>query len=410
LVLEEVVMKYLKFALVGLLLLQNVNATNWQHSFEWSQYLRNYKNDKNSHTEDLGISSTLQVKSKWQKEDYSATIRGLIRQDIADHSRNVALLEEAWFSWENETLSISAGSQMINWTAMEAFHPVDTLNSANADSDLEKPEKIGEPMLKVEKLLTEESSLTFYYMPRFISPELPDSRSRLNVFPDGFKQNIITNSGVKSLSSSKDQFALRYQQTINQTDFSLHFLKHIDRQHPLFNTQLDLMYQEVIQIGGTVTHLLGEYTLKSEFAWFDYKQFKGQGVQSNPDHLKFAVGLEKPVYHQNQSESTWILEMQKYLDINIEERESLSVLSNDILLAWKHNLNDSADTEWFVSCLVDMEKPKETISNIHWSKRLDDTHKLKLGIRWVEAGSKQNSHLKHFKKNKQVYAEYTTYF
>ena len=80
---------------------------------------------------------------------------------------------------QEERYKVLAGYKVFNWSATEAFHPVDTINSRNNDGDLESLEKKGELTLEFEAAILEDGLLNFYYWPRFEDPEFPGKNSRV---------------------------------------------------------------------------------------------------------------------------------------------------------------------------------------------------------------------------------------
>ena len=69
---------------------------------------------------------------------------------------------------------------MVNWTATEAFHPADVINSRYLDSNVENFEKLGEAMVSF-KWDVGDGNLTGYFIPFVMDPIMPSRRSRLNL-------------------------------------------------------------------------------------------------------------------------------------------------------------------------------------------------------------------------------------
>ena len=63
--------------------------------------------------------------------------------------RTILVVEEAWVEWKAKPFRVRAGFDLLNWTATEAFHPSDILNSRNLDSSIQNYDKLGEPMVSL---------------------------------------------------------------------------------------------------------------------------------------------------------------------------------------------------------------------------------------------------------------------
>ena len=51
------------------------------------------------------------------------------RVDKYDDSRGTFVIEDLLTSYKNRNWELRVGSQTLNWTATEAFHPADIINS-----------------------------------------------------------------------------------------------------------------------------------------------------------------------------------------------------------------------------------------------------------------------------------------
>src|SRR5690606_16742487 len=100
--------------------------------------------DEDSNTRDSGASVAARIDARYRGETINGRARVFGRADQVDPSRSQAIVEEAWAGWDSGDLQLRLGAQLLNWTATEAFHPADIVNSRNLDSNLENFEKIGE--------------------------------------------------------------------------------------------------------------------------------------------------------------------------------------------------------------------------------------------------------------------------
>ena len=144
--------------------------------------------DDNAATVDqaLGLFGRLQIDHK--SKPFRERLRLYGRLDREDLERTILVVEEAWVEWKAKPFRVRAGFDLLNWTATEAFHPSDILNSRNLDSSIQNYDKLGEPMVSLS-YKGAIGVLTAYFLPSVINPILPSPNSRLSFSP-GFRRNL----------------------------------------------------------------------------------------------------------------------------------------------------------------------------------------------------------------------------
>ena len=365
--------------------------------------------DDDPSTDDWGVTTDarLEFKAK-QAGGFRQELRVLGRAAAVDESRSDLILEEFWAGWRGDWLDVLVGARLINWSATEAFHPADIINSRNLDSDIENAEKIGEPMASVRARLWQ-GGLTAFFMPLRLAPRLPGPRSRLN-----FSQGQPLG---KTLWSNRDegiddgpwtsQWAARFDQTFAGLDLALHYVDHQDRHQPAIilepnSGRIHPVYRRVKRYGGTAAQVLGEWILKAEVDHrrFDALDMGPQYQVLNPgaaDHTAVAFGLEWGWGYSSGSEGTVLLEGQWMIaDASADELETLGPFQRDILLGYRHALNDVEGTELLVGVIIDTQRPDECIANVTFTRRINDQWSLDSGLRIMNAPeSKSLLHAQH---------------
>lgn len=349
---------------------------------------RAFTGDGDERTEDFNLGAFARGQVKTQRGDWRAKLRFLGRLAAVDPDRNRANVEEAWVSYRNAGWNVRAGVDIVNWSATEAFHPADVLNARNLDSNVENAEKIGEPMVSVERDLGR-GGITLYYMPALIDPQIPDSSSRLSFLDPGLGGGAplwADKDGSTSRRSLRHQGALRLAQTFGSADLALTAVRHQDRSQPtvFYDPATRLfhpVFHPVTHYGLTYQHALGAWVVKIESAWRD---FDG-GVR---DHGEFAFGLENGWTHAGGAESTVILEGQTMFDANKDQRAALSMFQRDLLLGWRLAFNDAYSTELFASFIFDLERREEYLANVSFGRRITDFYSVKSGLRFTHAPQK----------------------
>jgi len=348
-----------------------------------------FTDDDDPATTDQGLGLFARLDLSYRNGPWRGSLRGFGRVDREDPTRDLTALEEAWVGWRKGRWQAKFGFQMLNWTATEAFHPADLINSRNLDSNLETPEKLGEAMLSVRKGLGQ-GGLTLYWMPRYEAPNLPDGRSRLSFVPPGVSlapEAWLEDSDRLSDDSYGFQWGFRFTQTSGNADWSLHYLDHLDRQQPVFRvlgSEVQPIYQSVRDYGGTYLHVLGALILKVEANYRDFIE-TSLPVPSQVDHGQAALGFEYGWVYGNGGEGTMLLEGMSIFDVDKPTRANLSAFQRDGLIGYRHAWNDALSKELTVTFIGDLENSHETLFNFSYKQRLSDVWAGEISLRWIDA-------------------------
>lgn len=153
--------------------------SNWDWQSEISFRSMVYQNDKKPGTNDSEAALGLKASTTYEKGSLKAVFGGQGRNDYGYLEDLYAVYS---FGSEREW-RVSSGFQVFNWSATEAFHPADILNSRNYDSDAESLDKKGELNIAIERRLAD-GWLSLYYFPLFMDPEYPGKESRRGLSVD----------------------------------------------------------------------------------------------------------------------------------------------------------------------------------------------------------------------------------
>ena len=390
---------------------------------------RAFEDDDDSTTVDQGLAIFARVHARLEKENFLLAARGFSRVDRKDKDRQILAVEELYAKVRLGDYDLIGGYQVFNWSATEAFHPVDIINSRNYDSPLENLEKLGEFNFSFVMPLWE-GDLSFYYFPLYKKPIYPGVASRL-----GLNQSLGDPVWVEKNGFTEDSYGpqggFRLNQTFGNVDLSLHYIYHLDRHQPLFildtNNEIRPYYYAVNQYGGSYTHVLGEYILKAEYAYRDFvSQTAFQPVvvltpfgpvvtaleTEQVDHTQVAIGVEKGISFDFGHEGTVVAEAMGVFGVDKADRAQLHTFQRDMILAYRHAFNDAYGKEIFFSFIFDLERSHEYLYNAHYTQRLSDAWKIKLGFRVVDAPRKEDAAigLEHLDGANQIFFNLTRFF
>ena len=343
---------------------------------------RVFEPDEVEDTEDVGLALTTRLEIKVRPQPWTFAIRGLARLDAIDDTRNIVALEEAFVGYSAGRLNVNVGSQILNWTATEAFHPSDIINSRNFDSDLENLEKLGEPMVEVQ-LQVLQGALSLYYMPLRISPNLVPASSRLSLVPLGIELGDtlwVSRNGKKSEAAFAHQGAVHFSQTVGSADIAVHVVDHSDRHQPTFTFDAETgevrpTFHSVTQIGLTYVQVFGSLLVKVEAARRSFRSpdpDSAPDVTSIPTHEQVAAGVEYGWITSAGHSATLIAEGQAILE-DRETRRALHLFQGDALVGYRHAFNDEKGRELLLVFITDVERPYEYVAGLRYGQRLSDT-------------------------------------
>ena len=447
-----------KLFLITLILFSISSFSNIDYSFETTLETRKFKDDGLSKTDDEGLSLFVRGSSKYQLNDLSIRLGVISRVGLKDKDRSYFGFDDTNISYlfgSERSFSLLAGFKVFNWTAMEAFHPADILNSRNLDSNLENTEKLGELVLEFEKSFNS-GSFSLFYLPRFTKPIYPGMHSRLR-FPPTEDIDIV----VKPVKVVKDhkiddggfepQFGTKINYTVNSSDFSFFFVRHIDRSQPILgfykenqnysvpdNANLVSLsgfnvtsinstpyYFYVNKLGATYEQAAFGNIFKAEFI---YKNFSDNNIKilvlsedllsqvktaSPQDHSELALGFERLFTYENSDhETTLYFELTSILGPGKESRSALGVLQRDAFVGFRHVFNDINDKQITFGWIHDLERAREDLLTLTYQQRLGNSWRFQTGARLFLAQKKESvlQGLEVFGKADHIYLNISRFF
>jgi len=371
----------------------------------------------------VAVAGRLQLDA--ENDAVAARGRMFSRLDPYDGGRTRIVPEDIWVQGELEPVRLRVGFQMLNWSATEAFHPADIINSRILDGSFENPEKLGEPMasLRVEIPL---GNIELLAMPVFTAPVLPSGRSRLNVGGAGLTLGpalLLGRDGKIDDSRWQPQWAAQIQQGWGDADVSVHVVQHIDRSAPLVvfdpgSLQVRPVYQALTQVGGTYQQVFGQLLVKVEAAYrrFDrsYLEASTYGPVPKRDHILAALGFEQAVEGVNGAELALLLEGQVLIP-TVDDFPKLQkpLFEHDVLIGMRHAWNDEQSRSLLFTAILDVTDPQRLVIGPAYAQRLGESWGLTAGLRLLRYPPKntnapvlyENLHDAH-----QVYCDIKRYF
>jgi hypothetical protein len=380
--------------------------------------------DDTSRTDAGNVAATGRLQVDLDADALAAKARVFSRLDPYDQVRTRLVPEDVWLQAELEPMRLRVGYQMLNWSATEAFHPADVINSRMLDGNFQNPEKLGEPMAAL-RVDIPHGNIEAFFMPVFTAPVLPSSRARLNFAGAGTAlggARVLQRDGQVDVSRWQPQWAAQIQQTWGDADVALHVLQQIDRSAPLIMIAPDFtphpVYQALTQLGMTYQHVLDRTLLKLEAA---YRRYDRSVPAPTPlfrapkrDHVLAAIGVEQGLDAVNGAELSLLLEGQVLIP-TVDKFPSTQkpLFEHDVLLGLRHAWNDEASSALLVTTIIDVKDPERLIFDASFNRRLGEVWGATLGLRLLRYPPK-NRDAKVLYENlddaHQLYTNVTRYF
>lgn len=326
-------------------------------------------------------------------EALSARARMFSRLDPYDSVRTRVVPEEIWLQAELEPLRLRVGYQMINWSATEAFHPADVINSRILDGNFENPEKIGEPIaaLRVE---IPNGNVELMFMPVFTAPVFPSTRSRLSLSGSEIALGeplVLERDGDVTGKRLQPQWAAVVQQTWGDADVALHLFQQIDRSAPLVVLEpatfsVRPMYQAVTQLDVTYQHVIERSIVKVEAAYRRFERpamdMTAYGPVPERDHVLAAAGFEHGLDGVDGAELSLLVEGQVLIPL-VDDFPKLQkpLFEHDVLFGVRHAWNDEASRALLATVIVDVEDPARLVFGAAYNQRLGEEWGVTAGLR-----------------------------
>ncbi len=368
---------------------------------------RTFTPDGSKKTEDVGLALVTRLEIKYEpNQQLEFVARGVARFDALDSTRNIGTPEDAYAAYTiGRRLTLRAGMQILNWSAAEAFTPADIINSRNYDSDSEAQERLGEPMVEMQVRVLQ-GTLSLYYMPFRISPNIIASEGRLSLLPHDRELGDILwidRDGTRSESVFAHQGAMHFTQTVGSADIAVHVVDHNDRVHP--QPTLDLRtgrdrteteelinvadirptFHWVTQFGLTYVQVFGSLIFKLEAAhrWVRdvHPDSLTLDVDTLPNHQIVASGLEYGWVTLAGHTATIFVEGQAVLEQPSTIRRNIDVFQRDVFIGYRHGLNDEKSREVVFAFISDLEKPHEYVASLRYAQALSDTWSMRASLR-----------------------------
>ncbi len=290
-------------------------------------------------------------------------------------SRNFANIQELYWSRIRDEWEVKVGIDTVFWGKAESINVVDVINQKNALRTDGKA-KLGSLMAHFTKY-TENGLIDFFYLPKHNKRKYSSDKEGLN---------IVSN---KYDNDSKQSFAVRFQQVVNNVDFAVSYFNGVNNNPVLIpeSQGYQAYYADVKQLGFDAQITTDEVLFKFEYLTDTDNKYNSIGG------IEYIAG------------SSWTVNLLlEYMRSN----EPVNAYQNDTMVGLRVDFNDEFGTEGLLSVIYDHDYGSKILT-FKGSRRVDNNNKLTLEANFFDINLDDNGLISQDKSD-SIRLKLTHYF
>ncbi len=319
------------------------------------------------------VSGYFEYYQDFKESNQRIALTGFARIDSADEKRSHADIRELYWWAAVDFGEISLGVKQVSWGVTESVHLVDIINQDDLVENLDREQKLGQPMAQAQFFLND-STFSFFILPYFREKQYPSSGARL-------RAGVPILDDVVYQSDKEERhldYAMRWSSYFGIWDFGVSYFSGTNRDPillPVFGDGnllgLRPHYQQIQQTGLDIQATLGAWLWKLEVISIDEQDYaRNTAAAGGLEYTLFTIG------HSNADLGV-IAEYQ--FDDRIDTRQTTS--QNDFVAGIRLALNDVDASELLVIVSQDLDHSNRFIS-IEGSRRYTDDWRIELEARF----------------------------
>ena len=310
-----------------------------------------------------------ELRYEWGGGSWRFTTTGFVRLDAHDGRRSHVDIRELGLLYLGDGVTAFAGIGKVFWGVTEVNHLVDIINQDDAVEDIDREDKLGQPMVNFT-LEGGWGSLDLFYLPRFRERTFPGDDARLRgPLPVSSDATFESGAGVWH-----QDFALRWSRPFGAFDLGTSFFRGTSREPRLQLAQdsafLRPHYDVIDQVGVDVQWTGDAALLKLEAitrGGYDDRFVAATG------------GIEYTLYQVLSGNSDLGLLAEFMIDGRNADAPP-TVFDNDLFVGFRWALNDVHDTSILGGPVIDYETG-EMLVLVEAARRLGDDWRFELEAR-----------------------------
>jgi len=308
----------------------------------------------------------------WDDGRQRFALRPFFRWDTGDGERTHGDLRELYWRWQRDRLVVKAGVDVVFWGVTESQHLVDVINQTDRVENIDREDKLGQPMLNLDWMTDTAGTWKAWVLPYFRERTFPGEDGRLRTDPP-----VDTDDPIWDSSDEEEHIdlALRWSHYIGDWDIGLAHFSGTAREPLLVpagtaaDPYLRPLYLQVDQTSLDLQATLGAWLWKLE-AIYNSNRVEDYGAAVGGFEVtRFGVA-------DSAADLGWLLEY--HYDERGEEPQV--ALQNDLFTGLRLTGNDIAGSRLLAGFTVDLDNGS-TFGNLEAARRLGEAWIITLEAR-----------------------------
>jgi hypothetical protein len=313
-----------------------------------------------------------ELRLEWNEGDDRLTLAPWLRWDADDAERTHADLREASWLRVRGPWTWRIGVGRVFWGVTEARHLVDIVNQSDLVEDVDEEDKLGQPMVAVERW-TNSGTFGVFLLPAFRERSFPAPDARLRgSFP-------IEADRAQYESGAKDRrldWAIRWSDAVGNWDLGVSAFHGTSREPRLLVDLDDANYPALVPRYDVITQL-GIDAQYTEGAWLwkleaMVRHGHGQTIEA------FVAGAEYTLFNLRGLGADLGL-LAEYLYDDRDEAAPPTIYDDDLFAGFRLSMNDAEDTVVLGGAVVD---GNGTLALVEVERRVGELWKFEVEVRW----------------------------
>lgn len=317
-----------------------------------------------------------EFRREWNDSNDRLTVVPFLRLDADDDERTHFDIREAYWQHLSGPWTYRLGIGHVFWGVTESRHLVDIVNQTDQVEDIDQEDKLGQPMVNVERF-TDIGTFGVFLLPGFRERTFPGDEGRLRGPLPIDTERAVYESGRKN---RRTDIAVRWEQVFGNWDLGLSGFHGTGRE-PRLVPQPAEPGREVL-----VPHydVIGQYGLDLQYtrgAWLVKLEAIRRSGQGNT-FAAFAAGVEYTLYALGDSNADLGLLAERLYD-GRDATAPATALADDVFVGTRLSLNDVNDTMLLVGAIIDRDD-HDLVRFVEGQRRLWDRWRLELELRLLD--------------------------
>jgi len=372
-----------RLGIIFLLLYSFANAEFEISNFIGIEYKSYIKKQNKKDSYNLGL--TYQNEMKYFFEDTKIYSKIEVLKDLNDKKRDYLHIDELYYSKSFDSFDFDIGKKTIFLGTLEANNLVDIFNRQNYQKDSLSNYKNGSIMANVNYFMEDDSILRFYIKAFEEDIKMPSKNSVYYPFTNKEYSEHIDFSNKKETPSILTTYTKSYDEDIS-ADVSFGFFYGYDNNiifkdnsqflNPYLFLSSKLLTYNTFVIDSTLYKIEGSYTKTND----------KEKIRID-DFYQLGVGLEYTFEQIYKNHNLGLItEYYKSDNHNIS-------FDNDLFLALRYTLNDSASSEFLAAYVQDIKKDDNSVY-MKYNGRLTDNLNISTDLRYIKSSTYIDEHLR----------------